>query len=171
MEIRRATADDAKGIAVVHVLGWQTVYRGTMPQAYLDNLDPVQRAEQWAQRLAAQEWPGSGTLVATSEAGVVGFAGFCPSRDGDADPSVVGEMATLYLLPDQWRTGLGSRLMSESMAVLQQAGYREATLWVLDRNDRALRFYEAIGWQPDGAVKQDDTYGFDLRELRYRRVV
>src|SRR2546429_3657474 len=103
MVIRRATAEDAAGIAVVHVLGWQTVYRGVIPQDYLDNLDPVQRAEMWVGRLAAQEWPRAGTLVATSGADVEGFVGFCPSRDGDADPLVVGEIATIYLQPTQWR--------------------------------------------------------------------
>ena len=122
----------------------------------------------------AQEWPRAGTLVATSgmdTAGIVGFAGFCPSRDNDADPLVVGEMATLYLLRDHWGTGLGRRLMDAAMSVLGEAGYREATLWVLDANERAQRFYRAGGWRPDGTVQQDLSHGLKLRELRYRRVV
>ncbi len=40
---------------------------------------------------------------------------------------------------------------------------------MLDTNVRAQRFYEAAGFAPDGAVKVDDTRGFPLRELRYRR--
>src|SRR2546423_12906189 len=121
MVIRRATAEDAAGIAVVHVLGWQTVYRGVIPQDYLDNLDPVQRAEMWVGRLAAQEWPRAGTLVATSGVdganvgNVEGFVGFGPSRDGDADPLLVGEIATIYLHPTQWRAGLGRRLVGVAL--------------------------------------------------------
>jgi len=28
-----------------------------------------------------------------------------------------------------------------------EAGYTEATLWVLERNDRARAWYERLGWQ------------------------
>ena len=169
MEIRRATVSDAAGIARVHVLGWQTVYRGALPQAYLDSLDPAQHAQMWSGLLPTQEWPRAGTLVAVSDSEIVGFAGFCPSRDADADPVVVGEMATLYLLPSVWRSGLGSRLMDASLAVLAEAGYRESTLWVLDANDRARRFYEATGWHHDGTVERKESDTLTLTELRYRR--
>ena len=169
MEIRHATVADAKGIAVVHVRGWQAVYRGAIPQNYLDNLDPAQRAENWVGYLTAQDWPRSGTLVATSGADIVGFAGFGPSRDKDAEPAVVGEVRTIYLLPDHWGAGLGRRLMDTAVATLREAGYREATLWVLDKNERAQRFYAAVGWRPDGTIQEDLSHGLELRELRYRR--
>lgn len=41
--IRRATAQDATRIAEVHVLSWKSAYRGMMPQAHLDDLDPAAR--------------------------------------------------------------------------------------------------------------------------------
>jgi hypothetical protein len=31
------------------------------------------------------------------------------------------------------------------------------------------RFYEAAGWRPDGAGKTDESWGFPLSEIRYRR--
>jgi hypothetical protein len=40
---------------------------------------------------------------------------------------------------------------------------------VLDSNDRARRFYVRNGWAEDGAVKVDDTRGFPISEVRYRR--
>jgi hypothetical protein len=42
-------------------------------------------------------------------------------------------------------------------------------LWVLDANERARRFYERTGWAPDGADLTDDSRGFTIREVRYRR--
>jgi len=169
--IRRATVEDAAAIAVVHVRGWQAVYRGALPQDYLDNLDPAKRAERWSGTLAAQEWPRAGTLVATSDVDIVGFAGFCPSRDDDADPLVVGEINTIYLLPSHWGAGVGRALMSRAITVLGEAGYREATLWVLDANERAQRFYRAGGWQHDGTVKREEMDRIRLRELRFRRAL
>jgi hypothetical protein len=42
---------------------------------------------------------------------------------------------------------------------------------VLDSNARARRFYACGGWSQDGAVKQDDSRGFVLNEVRYRRAL
>ena len=36
---------------------------------------------------------------------------------------------------------------------------------------RARRFYEATGWRCDGTVKVDESRGFPLIEVRYRREV
>lgn len=41
MDIRPTRMQDAPEIAVVHVLSWQAAYRGLLPQAYLDGLDPL----------------------------------------------------------------------------------------------------------------------------------
>jgi ribosomal protein S18 acetylase RimI-like enzyme len=64
---------------------------------------------------------------------------------------------------------MGRRLMEEARGRLAVAGFTQVTLWVLDSNDRARRFYEAGGWSADGAAKQDDSRGFPLSEVRYRR--
>jgi ribosomal protein S18 acetylase RimI-like enzyme len=59
--------------------------------------------------------------------------------------------------------------MAEAVRRLSDAGFREATLWVLETNDRARRFYEAVGWSLDGQRRVDESYGFALAEVRYRR--
>ena len=45
-------------------------------------------------------------------------------------------------------------------------------VWVLETNARARRFYESLGFRPDGASKifLERPYG-SWRELRYRRAV
>ena len=50
--IRAARAADAEQIALVHVWSWQSAYRGLMPQAPLDGLDPAQRVGRWELVLA-----------------------------------------------------------------------------------------------------------------------
>jgi ribosomal protein S18 acetylase RimI-like enzyme len=169
--IRRATVEDAVAIAVAHVRSWQTAYQGLIPQDFLDGLDPRQREGRWADLIAAADWPRSGTLVTEDGASVVGFAHLVPTRDDDADPAEIGEITSIYLLPDHWGAGLGRRLMSEALAVLSEAGYREVSLWVLDTNERAQRFYTAGGWRADGSVKVDTKLGIPLREVRYRRAL
>lgn len=169
MEIRVAHIDDADQIAEVHVRSWQSAYRGLIPQKYLDGLDPSSRAEGWRRSVRDANWPRGGTLVATDGDGtIVGFAHIGPTRDEDAGDAV-GEVLAIYLAPGAWGKGYGRALMATALEHLAQAGYQQATLWVLDSNARARRFYEAAGFEPDGAVKTDDRLGFRLAEVRYRR--
>lgn len=169
MLIRPAESDDARRIATVHVRSWQAAYRGLIPQEYLDRLDPAERMPEWKSTLAEMSLPGKGILVAEIDGEIAGFAGLCPTRDEDEDPEKVGEVAAIYLAPEAWGTGVGRRLMTAAVEALAQAGYEQATLWVLDTNERARRFYQAAGWRPDGAVKKDVRWGFSLDEVRYRR--
>jgi ribosomal protein S18 acetylase RimI-like enzyme len=145
VRVRRAAVGDAVAIAVVHVRAWQAAYQGLLPQAYLDGLDPGQRREGWERILAETAWPQPATLLAEDAEGVVGFTRLCPTRDQDGDPAMVGEITCIYLLPAVWGTGIGRQLMQQSLMVLGEAGYQQATLWVLDTNERARRFYEAGG--------------------------
>lgn len=168
MGIRRADLNDAAAIATVHVRSWQAAYRGLLPQDLLDALDPDRRLPGWRRVLTAAEWPHRGVLVA-AEDDVLGFASVGPSRDADSDPSTVGEVQAIYLDPDAWGRGIGRELMAESVRALGEAGYRQATLWALDTNMRARRFYGAAGWTMDGATKRDTRHGVMLSEARYRR--
>ena len=172
MEIRRALADDALGVARVHVRSWQAAYRGLLPDLYLDQLDVERRRVGWTQTIAETDWPRSCTLVAAeANANVVGFAHVGPARDDDADPVVVGELAAIYALPEVWGSGVGRRLMAAAVNVLRDASFAEAILWVLEGNDRAQRFYEIGGWQLDGAAKDIVIADTPLAEVRYRLVL
>jgi hypothetical protein len=44
MLLRAATPRDALGVARVHVRSWQLAYRGLLPDDYLDQLTPANRA-------------------------------------------------------------------------------------------------------------------------------
>jgi ribosomal protein S18 acetylase RimI-like enzyme len=167
--IRPARTADAAQIALVHVRSWQGAYRGLLPQSYLDGLDPAQRATRWQLALAAPRLSRSGVLVADDGGKLLGFVDYSASRDGDADRDQVGEVNALYLVPAAWGGGAGRLLMDAALARLTAAGFAQATLWVLDTNARARRFYDAGGWSADGAVKHDDSRGFPIRQLRYRK--
>jgi GNAT superfamily N-acetyltransferase len=171
MSTRLARASDARAIAVAHVRSWQAAYQGLVPQEYLDGLDPGQRRAGWDATLREADWPRRGVFVAEQAGEVVGFASFCPARDDDLDPGCIGEVPAIYLVRAAWGQGLGRQLMTDALAAITEAGFREAALWVLDTNERARSFYQAGGWRADGAMKQDPRAGFTLNEVRYRRPV
>ena len=47
-------------------------------------------------------------------------------------------------------------------------GFRTATLWVLEDNPRARRFYEREGWQLDGGRREGRHLDAPTLEVRYR---
>lgn len=172
VHIRRAVVGDAERIAEVDVRSWQGAYRGLLPQAPLDALDPAQRVPGWTEIVEQSAWPQRGVLVVMDEGdGVVAFAELRPTRDADHDPGEVGEIVAFYVLPDCWRRGIGAQLMSTSVEALRVAGFAYATLWVLETNVRATTFYTAMGWRRDGA--SEDTISnlgrVPIRYVRYRR--
>lgn len=152
----------------MRVRSWRAAFAGLLPESYLDALDASSEEPGWKALIAEARWPSSGVLVAESDAGIVGFTGFGPSPEA---PSVA-EIGTLYTLPEVWSTGIGRQLMHGVLATLDRAApYTHATLWVLEANARARRFYEAAGWSPDGASVTDTTAGASLGKLRYRRTL
>jgi len=55
-------------------------------------------------------------------------------------------LRTLYVLPDQQRTGMGSALHDFALERLAARGCHTAKLWTLEENWSARRFYERRGW-------------------------
>jgi ribosomal protein S18 acetylase RimI-like enzyme len=108
---------------------------------------------------------GGTTAFVADEAGrVVGWAVIGPSRNGDG----TGELYGLYVDPDAWSRGVGRELMARVEEALA-ARYDDATLWVLDDNPRARRFYERGGWAADGGRAGFDQRGFSAEVVRYRK--
>src|SRR5690349_14273367 len=138
--IRRACASDVPGIAAVHVRAWQDGYRGQVPDAYLDAMDPSQRAPFWARAIVD---PNLAVLVSIEAASVVGFCSFLQSRDGDAAPATC-EIATLYVDPSHWRAGVGRALVEAAVDDARTRGFGAMSLWVLATNARARAFYESL---------------------------
>jgi GNAT superfamily N-acetyltransferase len=166
--IRSATITDAEAIATVHVRSWQLAYLGQLPAEFLEGLSVESRADAWRQILSRESVSLQGLWVAEGSDGIVGFAHAAKSRDEDAGPSV-GELTSIYVIPQSWGRGTGRLLMETVVDWLRDAGFAAATLWVLTHNERARRFYGAAGWQPDGAQKTDALDSFELQETRFRR--
>ncbi|MDD5219905.1 MAG: GNAT family N-acetyltransferase, partial [Candidatus Bipolaricaulis sp.] len=108
------------------------------------------------------------TYVVLEAGTVVGFLTLGRCRDEDGDAEFVSEIWGVYLAPGRWRRGLGTRLCRYGESLLRAHGCRSAVLWVFAGNANARRFYEAMGYAPDGASKILEV-GKPLEAIRYRR--
>ena len=102
MELRRAETEDAMAVARVHVRSWQAAYRKLMPDDFLDQLRPEDRAKKYDFGNLDPIWPQ--TIVATESGVVRGFATTAPAQDSNM--SDFGELCALYVDPEHWGRGI-----------------------------------------------------------------
>lgn len=151
--IRPATAHDAAGIAKVYVDTWRSAYAAVLPHQGLLGMSYEDQARQWSRMIRNR--PGAQSVIVATEAdhGVVGFASVGPARFGDRPAAgrfagegnaKVGEVYTLYVLPDFQERGVGRRLLAGAFAALVEKHYSCAFLWVL-RDNHSRYFYERVG--------------------------
>lgn len=164
--IRRASPDDAMGIASLHVASWRSTYRAELPAEFLAGLNTADRAEQWRGRLGTGQ---TVVLVEADEEAIVGFCSCGPTRDPDADGATTWEIFALHVSPGLKGTGIGRRLFDEAVRAGRARSASTLSLWVVGTNLGARRFYEGRGMSPDG-VTQTHTLapGAELDEVRYR---
>jgi ribosomal protein S18 acetylase RimI-like enzyme len=163
IEIRRAGPDDAAALARVHVDAWQAAYRGLVPDSMLERFTYEYREPRFREALAAD---AEETYIVEVGGRTVGLLTVGDARDPDVDMRHVGEIWGIYLSPGYWRRGIGTQLVAEAERVLRQRGYDEAVLWILAANEPARRFYEAMGFAPDGQWKQME-WEKPLKAVRY----
>jgi len=168
--IRRATAEDAAMIGVIHAAGWRWAYRGRLPQDYLDTIDVDRRIAWWVRNLSAD--PPIVVFVAADGSGgqpdaIIGFCHVGPANL-ENEPTT-GELHSVYMLESAAGSGIGAALTSAGLAELRTDGFDRAVLWVLATNAEARGFYEHLGWTDDGT-----RHTFTLRNdveaaaVRYR---
>lgn len=165
--IRPATVDDAEAIAVNHILSWQGMYKDFIPESILQELSIEERTQQWHDLISQNVK----VLVVELAGKIVGFASICTFRDDDDRSN--GEISAIYLHPDYWRLGLGTKLCLAALAELSTLGYKTIYLWVLSDNHQAHKFYESLGFHATDKTKMEEFYngGALLEETLYKRVL
>jgi ribosomal protein S18 acetylase RimI-like enzyme len=138
--IRDATLEDAATIAGLHLASWRSVYRGILPDAYLDGPAEAERLAHWTKVLAE---PRAGDVVLLH-----GQAGFAAVR-GRAE-GLGALLDNLHVDPAQRGGGIGTKLLAELARRLVASGETALHLWVLDGNDRAVAFYRRHGAAIEG---------------------
>ena len=129
--IRPMMPADAEAKAYVHWKSCLETYTGLMDPDFLAASTP-DKYHAIALRFVET------TLVAELDGKIVGF--------GCWDPK--GEIPALYVLRDAQGYGIGRRLLETMLERL--ADCKQVRLEVLEGNDRAIGFYEHMGFRMDG---------------------
>lgn len=159
--VRPARPEDVDDVVDIGLTSWREGFRGVvagdmMPDAGGLRARIRERVGERGPPIAVGELDGS----------VRGWITFGTSRDADAGPSV-GEIWALNVHPDAWRRGIGRELVGYALDQLARAPFSEATLWTFRDTPRSRAFYEALGFEHDGATQRRHASGGAI-EVRYR---
>ena len=139
------------------VAGYRDIFPSEAPPPTEEEL-----GAQWAEWLAGS---AHRVLIALDGEVLVGMVLAGP----DLDEPGAGHLARLYVDPSRWGLGIGRQLYDAAVTRLRGAGHATATLWVLERNERARGWYERLGWQITGERKP--VYApAGIDDVRYRIV-
>jgi ribosomal protein S18 acetylase RimI-like enzyme len=156
LTFREATRSDVPAVAQIHAESWRRSYRGMYRDDFLDGGILDERKGVWAERLANN--PDQRRYVLLAEAGeaLVGF--ICAY--GDEHPRLGSLIDNLHVAYDHQRNGIGRELMRRAGNWLAERYPGSGVyLGVLERNERAIRFYEALGGHREGPVDATSADG------------
>lgn len=144
--ITEAGAGDSAAIAAIHAESWREVYRGILPDRFLDHDVGDERRAYWDAALANPQHGGF-TLAALRGGIVRGFTSV--ARNGE--PGYDALIDSLHVMPGERGAGLGRRLIGRAAARLIDEGASSVALRVYEANEPAIRFYERLGGMADGS--------------------
>jgi ribosomal protein S18 acetylase RimI-like enzyme len=139
--IRAATLADAPALAAIFITAWRTGYTNVVPAHVIDALDQEELTKTLGERISDRQLQ---TAVAVDDEDTpLGYATFGP----DAQHPGCGYLPSLYVHPDAAGHGIGRSLLSHVLEVLSGM---DVWLWVFEKNERARRLYERLGFRPGG---------------------
>ena len=159
-EIRLATLDDAKYCADIHAESWLFAYSDIVSKEIIDNYN-AKWPFIWNKMLTNNK--DSHYVILVNDV-IIGFLTISIPRDNDLEETYY-EIVGLYLSPKYIGLGLGKQSMDWMKKEISSRGYYNISLWVLEENCRARRFYEKAGFKPDVKTKKSGLA--DTLEVRY----
>ncbi|RSD24836.1 GNAT family N-acetyltransferase [Mesobacillus subterraneus] len=147
MVIRRATKDDATGIAEVHIRSWQETYKGIVSQDYLDSLKAEDRKPLWEKSLSESPDKAPVYVAVNPDGEIIGFASYGKERTGKVN--AYGELYAIYILQKGQKAKNGLKLIKAGVEELLKQKYKSMLVWVLSDNG-SRGFYESLKPQKAG---------------------
>lgn len=149
IEYRKATIDDAYGVAYVSAHSWRETYSELVPEEYLNNkINNINNSVKRTEKFLSNHL---GYLVALDNNKVIGICEF------NEDDKKYGKIGALYLLKEYQGYGIGKKLFMLGIKGLIDMRFNDMKLECMSGN-KTVNFYKKYG----GIII--DTIDFSLRD-------
>lgn len=150
--ITRGGAADIEAVGTLHALSRLKTYK------FLSGYQPEVYAAHWRERFEGEK-ESHRLHVARADSATRELVGFAYVGGG--------WLHAIHVHPDWLGRGVGQALIAEARASLRELGCVRASLWVIEDNVRACRFYERDGWVLSGQTRLSEIEGVTTRQLEY----
>lgn len=162
MKIREVNINDIPTISKLHKVSWQEAYKNLISEKYLNNISDNHWVAMLENGIKNNSMEGfvvldNDIIVACAFVGKSRYIGY----ENDL------ELISIYALPDYFGKGCGHLLIKEIKKLSKENKYKKICLWVLEGNDRAIKFYEREGFLNNGETTSFEIMNKKLVELRY----
>ncbi len=149
MKIRHATQSDLQDIAAIHIESWKDSYSDVLPAEFLIRQIDREFIQHWSEI----EIQNEDIVLVAEEISMIGFiAVWCRP---------IPFIDNLHVIQSQRSKKVGSALMRAVAKELINQGHKTAYLWVVESNEKAIRFYERLGGiQKEQSMKT--LFGYDV---------
>lgn len=170
VSLRHASATDVAAIGRIQVTTWRDAYRDLIPDDILANITS-EKIEVFVTEILSGLHEGTFVLVCEMGMCPIGFCIGGPERSEREEQGSFGEIYSMYVLPAYQRLGLGKALIRQAAGVLRSNGMAGLSLWVLQGNISALRFYQNMGGVMK-ETKQFEAFGatLDVQKMFWERI-
>jgi len=131
----------AHTIAALHADSWRVAYQDIYSRHYLEHELDDDRARQWSRRVPELRATGGQVFLARVRRRPAGFLCIEVKQPG------LAYIDNLHVLPQFQRLGIASALIDRGAAWARQRDCERMTLYVLEQNLPARRFYRRTGWR------------------------
>lgn len=163
--IRLAVPADATDMAEVHMCSWDAAYKDIIPAEYIRKKNAT-RPDLYKRVITEAN---KNTYVIQHNGKTIGIMKVASPMDTDVGVDFY-ELHYIYLHPDYFRQGIGTRAIEYAFDIARSLGKRYMTVWVLAENKNTINFYEKCGFKVDGISSERD-FGKILKSIRMRRAL
>jgi ribosomal protein S18 acetylase RimI-like enzyme len=164
IEIRKATLEDVKDLARVHVDSWFSTYCRLLPIEFLKENSHKENWEKvWIDALENTD-PLKLIELVFKNGKAVGYIGCGKPFTKELRDICDLEIHGLYLLKFAQKQGLGKQLLNRAIAHAKSHNLKKIGLWVFADNP-AVEFYQKLGGQ-----KLDLEVSIEIESLHYTKL-
>ncbi|MDR1779077.1 MAG: GNAT family N-acetyltransferase [Clostridiales Family XIII bacterium] len=142
IRIAFAAREEIPDIAALILAAWRSAYRDILPADYLASLSLEERCAGYGKLFDA----GHTRFLTLHDGGELIGASVLGRSTTQGYPDD-GEVSAIYLREDRIGKGYGHALFEKAEQTLAEMGYTDFILDVFTQNARAIRFYEAHGYE------------------------
>lgn len=161
---RPMNSTDAHVLSDLHVQSWKKHYKGIVSDHYLEHLVEKERLTVWRERCSN---PSSDQLLMIAEEGYTPCGFICAfAHHHEEFGAYIDNLHVLYKYEGQ---GIGFQLLSKMAREIHtfDPTIQQCYLWVFEKNNEAIAFYEGAGGKKEECENRDCPDGGSYPCLRY----